>query len=186
MVKRHPKWLKIGVQSHFGPNFTVEFEAFFRKKNWPGLLHKYFNFHTFSFVLGGCFQRAMMVKRHLVVVEILGSAHQLPKGFSHPLLVPDTLPLLLPWGEVKPWPTTEEGRLTTLGTPDICKPPPQGSLHPSQTPPSQQVWPLAQLNAVSLQQSWHILQKCFFLQTHNQGLRQLFLTASCETSPPSS
>ena len=32
MVKRLPNWLKIGLQLRFGPNFTVEFEAFFRKK----------------------------------------------------------------------------------------------------------------------------------------------------------
>ena len=32
MVKRLPNWLKIGLQSRFGPNFVVEFEAFFRKK----------------------------------------------------------------------------------------------------------------------------------------------------------
>ena len=32
MVKRLPNWLKIGLQSRFGPNFIVEFEAFFRKK----------------------------------------------------------------------------------------------------------------------------------------------------------
>ena len=39
MVKRLPNWLKIGLQSRFGPNFTLEFEAFFQKKlGWPGLL----------------------------------------------------------------------------------------------------------------------------------------------------
>ena len=32
MVKPLPNWLKIHVQSQFGPNFPVEFEAFFRKK----------------------------------------------------------------------------------------------------------------------------------------------------------
>ena len=32
VVKRLRKWLKIGVQSGFGPEFTVEFEAFFQKK----------------------------------------------------------------------------------------------------------------------------------------------------------
>ena len=32
MVKRLPNWLKIGVHSRFGPNFTVEFEAFSEKK----------------------------------------------------------------------------------------------------------------------------------------------------------
>ena len=32
MVKRLLNWPKIGVQSQFGPNFTAEFEAFFRKK----------------------------------------------------------------------------------------------------------------------------------------------------------
>ena len=32
VVKRRPNWLKIGVQVGFGPNFTVEFEAFFQKK----------------------------------------------------------------------------------------------------------------------------------------------------------
>ena len=32
MVKRHPNWLKIGVQAGFGPNFTVEFEAQIPKK----------------------------------------------------------------------------------------------------------------------------------------------------------
>ena len=36
MVKRLPNWLKIGLQSWFGPNFIVEFEAFFQKKlAWP-------------------------------------------------------------------------------------------------------------------------------------------------------
>ena len=33
MVKRLRKWLKIGVQSGFGPKFNVEFEEFFQKKN---------------------------------------------------------------------------------------------------------------------------------------------------------
>ena len=32
MVKRLPNWLKIGPQAGFGPNFTVELEAGFRKK----------------------------------------------------------------------------------------------------------------------------------------------------------
>ena len=32
VVKRCPNWLKIGVQVGFGPNFPVEFEAFFQKK----------------------------------------------------------------------------------------------------------------------------------------------------------
>ena len=32
MVKRGPRRLKIGVQSRFGPNSTVEFEAVFQKK----------------------------------------------------------------------------------------------------------------------------------------------------------
>ena len=32
MVKQLPNWLKIGLQSRFGPNFVVEFEAFFQKK----------------------------------------------------------------------------------------------------------------------------------------------------------
>ena len=32
MAKRGPRRLKIGVQSRFGPNSTVEFEAVFRKK----------------------------------------------------------------------------------------------------------------------------------------------------------
>ena len=32
VVKRHPNWLKIGFQAGFGPNFTMEFEAFFQKK----------------------------------------------------------------------------------------------------------------------------------------------------------
>ena len=36
VVKQLRKWLKIGVQSGFGPKFTVEFEAFFQK-NWTGL-----------------------------------------------------------------------------------------------------------------------------------------------------
>ena len=36
MVKRLPNWLKIGLQSQFGPNYVVEFEAFFRKNlTWP-------------------------------------------------------------------------------------------------------------------------------------------------------
>ena len=36
MVKRLPNWLKIGLQSQFGPNFVVEFEAFSREKlAWP-------------------------------------------------------------------------------------------------------------------------------------------------------
>ena len=39
MVKQLPNWLKIGLQSQFGPNFVAEFEAFFRKKNWPGLMY---------------------------------------------------------------------------------------------------------------------------------------------------
>ena len=31
-------WLKIGLQSRYGPNFVVEFEAFFRKKlAWPSV-----------------------------------------------------------------------------------------------------------------------------------------------------
>ena len=37
VVKRGPRRLKIGVQSRFGPNSTVEFEAVFRKKFWGGL-----------------------------------------------------------------------------------------------------------------------------------------------------
>ena len=32
MVKRHPNWLKIGLQAGFGPNFTVEFVPVFQKK----------------------------------------------------------------------------------------------------------------------------------------------------------
>ena len=32
MAKRGPRRLKFGVQSRFGPNSTVEFEAVFRKK----------------------------------------------------------------------------------------------------------------------------------------------------------
>ena len=32
VVKPGPRRLKIGVQSRFGPNSTVEFEAVFRKK----------------------------------------------------------------------------------------------------------------------------------------------------------
>ena len=39
VVKRLPNWLKIGPQAGFGPNFTVELEAGFRKKiglaYWP-------------------------------------------------------------------------------------------------------------------------------------------------------
>ena len=36
VVKRLLNLLKIGLQSRFGPNFSVEFEAFFRKKlAWP-------------------------------------------------------------------------------------------------------------------------------------------------------
>ena len=38
MAKRGPRRLKIGVQSRFGPNSTVELEAVFRKKFWGGLL----------------------------------------------------------------------------------------------------------------------------------------------------
>ena len=45
MVKRLPNWLKIGLQSRFGPNFTVEFEAFFRKKIWPGTLRVNYAVH---------------------------------------------------------------------------------------------------------------------------------------------
>ena len=41
VVKRHSNWLKIGVQSHFGPNSTVEFEAWFQKffgvAYWPAV-----------------------------------------------------------------------------------------------------------------------------------------------------
>ena len=37
MAKRGPRRLKTGVQSRFGPNSTVEFEAVFRKKFWGGL-----------------------------------------------------------------------------------------------------------------------------------------------------
>ena len=32
LVKRHRNWLKIGSQAGFGPNFTVELEAGFRKE----------------------------------------------------------------------------------------------------------------------------------------------------------
>ena len=36
VVKRGPRRLKIGVQSRFGPNSTVKFEAVFRKiLGWP-------------------------------------------------------------------------------------------------------------------------------------------------------
>ena len=42
MVKRLLNWLKIGPQAGFGPNFTVELEAGFRKKfelaYWTGTL----------------------------------------------------------------------------------------------------------------------------------------------------
>ena len=41
MAKRGPRRLKIGVQSRFGPNSTVELEAVFRKKIWGGLVHNH-------------------------------------------------------------------------------------------------------------------------------------------------
>ena len=38
MVKRHPNWLKIGLQAGFGPNFTVEFVPVFQKDlGWPNV-----------------------------------------------------------------------------------------------------------------------------------------------------
>ena len=38
VAKRLPNGLKLGLQSWFGPNFTVEFEVFFRKKlAWPNV-----------------------------------------------------------------------------------------------------------------------------------------------------
>ena len=75
MVKRLPNWLKIGVQTGFGPNFTVELEAEIPKNlDWPNVHpHKSYSisfaikyalrFSLRDFRSGFCFEKGVLLMR---------------------------------------------------------------------------------------------------------------------------